>query len=773
MNDIFKEGAQRWPPRLYSAGSLPYSVKPFNLTGVGEDTIEWWPDLRLFIRSGLPHRMEEKFFRLRLGNAMLEWADALYRTDDSSSKARARELYKGVLLLHNEMPPIAPSWPEEPLLVGLVPPASLVSFVNHTENPALALQKNRARLGFNQLEAGLNYFGYDDDEVPILRYRTLKDAAERFTALAKAAQTDFLAYMEKIEDAFKVGLLTGTLLKKAALHAQIAGEQTKIAEFGVGQAKEQRAQVEEAIKAKEEEISKKEDFFSQVGDFASGFKDDLASIPSEGKSFVSSGISAEGIGLTAGAGVMGAYALFVYGGYVSLNGMADASNKRQHDLATLRDKSLPAANALILVKQREETIARLQGQIAKADTDLAQDLITFQASRFLNTEFWLHLAGVMQRVLRRYLDLGARFAWLAERFLSYEQDRGTNIIQLDYFPLKLQGVTGADLLQLDLAELEASRVDGLKQDLPVKHTFSLARDYPFHFGRLKQTGRCTFRTEELPFQQAYPGTYGYRLKAVTIAVERVLATPPVRGLLTNQGISSFSRSDGTINASARPREAFPISEFRLREDMRVYDLPGETLLTFEGSGLDTFWELEFPEIANTYCLDHVTHVLFTLDARAHSSIDLYKKHLASAPATAQRLVFVSALKLQPKSIDAIRGSTSTDAVGFDFDFASVGLPKKESNRTVKNLVIFVVDKEPLDFSAVFKSTRSATSAAVSFQKGIALSNRPLLAGSPAATTLLPLDAFVEMDMLQTFNLTITKSKNPGVDFSGVTDMVVW
>ena len=38
--------------------------------------------------------------------------------------------------------------------------------------------------------------------------------------------------------------------------------------------------------------------------------------------------------------------------------------------------------------------------------------------------------------------------------------------------MKLQSVTGADLLQLDLGELEASRLDGIKQTVPVKRTYS-------------------------------------------------------------------------------------------------------------------------------------------------------------------------------------------------------------------------------------------------------------------------------------------------------------
>ena len=182
-------------------------------------------------------------------------------------------------------------------------------------------------------------------------------------------------------------------------------------------------------------------------------------------------------------------------------------------------------------------IASYQQQIAQADIDLARDLIQFEDNRFLNLNFWSNLAQIVKRILRRYLELGTRVAWLSERALAYEQDRAINIIRLDYFPEKLQGVTGADSLQADLAELEATRIEGIRRSVPVKHTFSLARDFPLQFGQLKLTGRCIFKTEELPFALAYPGTTGYRVRAVSLLISQAGPTNPLRGLLINQGVS--------------------------------------------------------------------------------------------------------------------------------------------------------------------------------------------------------------------------------------------
>ncbi|MCI5130847.1 MAG: hypothetical protein D3904_04840, partial [Candidatus Electrothrix sp. EH2] len=133
--------------------------------------------------------MEKRFFRLRQGAALLEWADALYRSDEAPNIQRARELYKAVLFLHGKQPPINPTWGS----------LNIPHFTQHSENPALTAQTTHALRGFYQIEARLNYFGASEDMVPTLHYETLKSAADRFAESAKAAQQDFLFYTSNLE----------------------------------------------------------------------------------------------------------------------------------------------------------------------------------------------------------------------------------------------------------------------------------------------------------------------------------------------------------------------------------------------------------------------------------------------------------------------------------------------------------------------------------------------------------------------------------------------
>ncbi len=765
------------PPSLFLDGPLPYTVdlsadrETKNVGGAGFDTLRqlrYDDKLAGDLALAMLHPMEKKFFRLRHGNALLEWADALYRTGEASSVARARELYKAVMILHGEPPPISPTWTST---------APTTKYDPHSENPAVESQKTRAWRGFEQIELGLNYYGLNDAHVPWLRYRTLKDAADRFAAAAKSAQQDFLSYMGKLEEGLREGIVNANLLKKARLQAQVADEQRGIAEYNVAAAKQQVAQVQAAIEAKRNEIKKHEELLTQVSDWVDGFKSALTGVGGEGvlKDFAKDGGGggAAASGLGAAGAPLAAYAVFLYAGITSASKMADAQDARGAELRTLEDTALPWAEEGVRAREHEVAIANLQKAVAVADAELAVALMKFQESRTLNVEFWGQVSLVVKRLMRRYLELGARFAWLAERALAYEQDRTLGIIRFDYFPPKLQGVTGADLLQLDLAELEAARLDQMRTLVPVRHTYSLAFDFPLQFAELKQTGRCRFQTTELPFRLAYPGTYGYRIIAMSVAVKAASGALPARGLLRNEGVSLVSRVGGDTHYSVRFPDAFPLSEFRLREDMFVYSLPGEALMSFEGSGVETFWELVFPTHANPYGLQNVADIQLTFDARASYSPTLYAEHTSHTPRDVERLLLFSAQALSPAGLAALHDASqgSPHEVELTFDLTQAPLPQGETDRRVGGLFIAFAGEGELGVKLKF-GPKGGAEAEMLLRQGTAFSNDGAWKDAHSILPPHPLNQFLNTAIESVWQLKIDKGLSPQVDFSKIVDVVL-
>jgi hypothetical protein len=469
---------------------------------------------------------------------------------------------------------------------------------------------------------------------------------------------------------------------------------------------------------------------------------------------------------------LGGFGAFFVVSYLSMSSMNDAQNQRASQASNLENQSLPAAQAQLDIANRSVVVANLNKQIAEFDAQLATQLLAFAQERYLSIEFWSYMATLLKRVMRQFLDLATRMGWLAERALSYEQNADIRTMLMDYYPAQQQGAGGADRLQLDLAVLEAQHLNGLRETIPVKYTLSLARDFPLQFAQLLTTGQCTFQTAEKPLQQAYPGTYAYRIIAVTPTLTQVAARSPVRGLLSNSGISQISASDGSRNLSVRPADALPISEFNLgTTDIQIWGLPGGTLMQFEGSGVETVWKLEFPAPANPSGLTGVADVLITMDLRAQFGPSAYQTQLQQMPHTITKFVLVSALKQKLRGLADIQGKPATATIVFDL--TAIGLPPQEQNRKVNNIAFVVISgKDAAGIKGSVISAKPPKTIAIAFVNGTAFSNAPPITDAQSTVALSPLNALATTMVDQQFSLLIDKGANPGVDFSTVQDVLL-
>ncbi|MGH7082557.1 MAG: hypothetical protein ACREFV_08825, partial [Acetobacteraceae bacterium] len=324
-----------------------------------------------------------------------------------------------------------------------------------------------------------------------------------------------------------------------------------------------------------------------------------------------------------------------------------------------------------------------------------------------------------------------------------------HIVRMNCVPTAMRGLTGADRLLLDLAELEANRINGCRLTVPVKHTMSLARDFPLSFGRLKRTGRCTFHTNERLLQSAYPGTFAYRVRAVTVAAHDTDGPPP-RGILRNLGASTVSREDAAPpKRLVRFPDALPLSEFRLHQDLWVYGLPGEALLQFEGSGIETDWELEFPMATNPKGFRSLADVLITCDMNATYSQALAARTAEAPPVPVARSIVLAASVWDPAGLASLRAEGEPARIRFDL--AKLALPLAEQNRAVANLALLAVGATKLVYSATLDAEGSGVPAAFDVTDGLALSNAGPLLGTAQK---LPLNAMVGLPLDQAFVLWV-------------------
>lgn len=751
----------------------PYSLTP-QIASPGYDVTKPVPPIL--------HPVEEKYAQIVMADALLAWAEALYRTDDAANLERTRELYKAVMFVHGEDPGTMAYTPAQ-----LVIP----SWFRLVENPRRRNQLDRARLALAQIEAGLNFYGYNDEAVPTLRYETLVGAASRWATGAKGAQTDYLTYLSRVEQLDLDMLAAKAQQKKAQATVGIAAEQVEIAKAGVAVANKLVTDVQKLITAKQAEIDDSNSIFSQFSDYFKGMKSSVSSMVDIGKgasegytSLSTSGVGdALGLGESGGAGggaaasesaglgsalgglgVVGGFAAFAVLSTTTLQGMADAATKKQGELTALKNEALPAAQAAVRVQQRNVTIAQLQGQIAATDLAYATDLVNYQNERFLNRDFWDALAGVAARSLHRYLDLAGQSAWFAERALAYQLASPTRVIKLGYFDARMRDLGGADRLALDLAELEAVRLGAARVTVPITRTYSLARDLPLAFGQLKAKAICTFTLTDDDLMAAYPGTFGHRIRTVDVIVDVPGTTAPASGILTNGGFSLLRRdSAGARVPLLRFADAFPVSEFRTRTDLDVFGLPGEQLLPFEGTAFTTTWTLQLPKAANAAGLARVTDVRITFDVLA--SYDPLAAGAPPTPAAASRAMFVSALALDSKGLATVHKAGASAQLKFPLD--QLALP---AGAVVTNVAVLVAGLPTGSYDATLAFGGTAPTH-FKLKDGLASSNLGALSDGVAANAQ-PLNAAATGSVTRPVTVKITRGIDNG-RLAKARDVLLW
>lgn len=683
------------------------------------------------------------------------------------------------------------SW--QPLINAKVPPISFMEFTVQgvfdlapyvvvpaiflpLTNPAILAQQMRARIGLTQIDAGLNYFGYPHFLVPLLRYPPLATAAQRFAALAKQSEQDFLEYKEKAEREELALIKARGVVAAAALRVQIEDERIAVARDNVVQAGIQVQQVKDQIAAKQAEIADGDSLCTQVGDFFSGLKDFFSGVPDKAKDYVGSdysaafGISKASAGATAGAGVVGGMALFGIGAAVSLSGMADTANGRVAALKKLQNQNLPMAQANLDARQRELSIAQMQKAVATLEFMTEQEVLHYSQAKALNVDLWCRLSSAMARLLSRYLDIGAMTGWLAERALSYDQDRNIRILRLNYADHQPFGLLGADALQLDLSLLEKEYLAAAQQKLPIKWTLSLAKEFPLEFGRLKKTGACSFLTGSAPLDLAYPGSFGHRIRAVKVSPVVPVSDPLPRGSLSNSGISLVDDAEaGNQHFVIGLPGTMPLSEYDLEPDAQLFQIPGKALLPFEGSGIDTFWTLEYPFAANAGGLGSLADVEIVFYLEAQHSDSLRADLMAQGAAASSRTALFSARHLFAKSLNTFTSGAGGNALKFDITEAL--LPMAETGRLVTNVGVCFIGRDLPEIKAKLNSTTVPNGAKFETKAGLAHSRKQPQGNAPPAVGS-PLDALVAGDPCQVWSLTAVAADNPNLVRKDVEDIVL-
>jgi Tc toxin complex TcA C-terminal TcB-binding domain len=216
------------------------------------------------------------------------------------------------------------------------------------------------------------------------------------------------------------------------------------------------------------------------------------------------------------------------------------------------------------------------------------------------------------------MDMALNVAKLMQQAYNFENDTSVTYIKSSY-PGLIDGLLAADALMADIQQFTYDLITskrGKKQ--LVKTSISLATNYGYLFQtQLVANGQMTFETTLDDFDSVFPGSYGGRIRAVSVDVQGIVPPTGISGSLTNGGIS-FYRLPSDIATPANPSkvriqdsDTLILSDYNPNVDGELNSITGNQLGIFEGAGVASTWALSLPKQLNNINYGTLTDVVLT------------------------------------------------------------------------------------------------------------------------------------------------------------------
>jgi hypothetical protein len=222
-------------------------------------------------------------------------------------------------------------------------------------------------------------------------------------------------------------------------------------------------------------------------------------------------------------------------------------------------------------------------------------------------------------IRQSFLTRAQAVASLAQDAYNFERDAEVHLIRDAYFDKDRKDYSAAETLLRDLDGLDHIDITGRTQKaMQLSHTVSLRKHYVLSFIALRVSGGARFTTALQEFDRWFPGTYQQRIREIRVEVLIEGKPMPVRGYLSNDGVSMARFQDtgnkrpiDNVHVFPEPDEditklcykrlqryrhvdtmAFPDFGSYLHED-RMKKLQDEERNFFENVGLESTWVIEF------------------------------------------------------------------------------------------------------------------------------------------------------------------------------------
>ncbi|HUZ03056.1 MAG TPA: hypothetical protein VMU89_22150 [Thermomicrobiaceae bacterium] len=580
----------------------------------------------------LNQAIEASFLWLRLASLYRDWGNSLFRADQPGA---ALPIYTRVLAADGTAPTTGPLYTTAALQPGTQAAQTIITHLTEllagsvtiqslNVNPRLAAIICDVHAQIAKLNAGLDFWGFPVQTVPIWTFDYLQGVASTFAQLAISAEQQMISFWDHADQATLTrqemeGQLAQANAEVTAAQLQADAANAAVTTFSDGlalaaqrAADAQHNATEYAAQSSWANTLQAES--AQIAGGDSGNPDQLNQLAD---------IIVQNTAGTSGSRGTEAAAAQLAAAKASQAYEVDAMNRSAAELQTAQQQArdeVSAAQAAATAAQASATAASIRAYAAQ------QDLQAFDDQTF-TPGVWHAMGDAMEQLYDRYLFMAIRVARLMQLAYNFETDQNLHVIKGDYTTALAHGLLGADNLLADIQGFTYNLITTEKSKTqPIRQTISLAGRYPYLFEtQLRTTGVMEFETRIDDFDMAYPGTYAGRIDYVEVEVDGIVPPTGISGTLTTSGISAYRLpSAGWILATnpsglkyrVQPAETLVLSDYSPRADAALRTDDPRLMRIFQGCGVVASWRLELPKAINDLDYGALTDVRLTFSYRA-------------------------------------------------------------------------------------------------------------------------------------------------------------
>ncbi|MEU2614197.1 neuraminidase-like domain-containing protein [Micromonospora sp. NPDC007271] len=576
---------------------------------------------------------------------LLDSADSEFTRESETSVARARTLYTTAqqLLGHPALQALQPSNPGESAL-----PLPILGELNSRAAIQLAkVRQGRNIAGLPRVQNASTVTGINQPTP--YRYKTLVERARQLTALATQVESEYLSALEKY-DAKTLQLTDAqNALDVAGAQVAVHTAQVTAANDAIDAAVAQQTRADTLAAEYQRRIDAPPNVYEQTllkqypairdaknviaaADTAIGVANAASTAMGIDKQALSLGGVAFAQSVVAAGHITRGVTSFVLNNMESqmqanqlMAGVEQRRSEWRLQKASAAQDSLIAAAQVKIAKDQSD-IAQRELALATLQNTQAAATLTLLTTQFTNADLYRWMATTLGQIYRSLLQQATSVARLAQAQLAFERaEPAQRVIGDSYWNAAGQtvdrgGLTGAGRLADDLSQLDQYAFTTDQRRMNLSQTLSLSALMPAEFADFQRTGQLAFSTPMALFDRDFPGHYLRLIRQVRLSV--VALVPPNRGIratLASNGVSRVTaptsggftdivlRREPTQVALTSPVNANGVFEMDMQADM---------LLPFEGSGVDTTWQLQLPKAANPFDFGSIADVLLTVEYTA-------------------------------------------------------------------------------------------------------------------------------------------------------------